>query len=246
MYALVTGASSGIGRDISFELKKKGYDLILVGRNEERLKEISSQIDNSIYDICDLSNLENVKALWEKYKDYDIEILVNNAGYGECSLFKEGDLDREMNMIDLNVKTLHYLTRKFLDKFDNGYILNVASAAAFAPGPMMATYYSTKSYVYRLSRAISYELKRTKSKVKLSVLCPGPVATRFNLNAGVTFSSKGLKSDKVAKYAVKKMLKGKEVIVPGFSIKCLKFFSHFVSEKFMMRYLYSYQKKSRT
>ena len=132
---------------------------------------------------------------------------------------------------------------KDMKKRDSGTILNVASSAAFFPGPLLSSYYASKSYVYKLSLAINEELNRCKSNVKISVLCPGPVATNFNNRAGVTFSFKPLTSYYVADYALKKCLKGKTVIIPSITMKLGKFFSHFVSDKFIAKITYNIQKK---
>ena len=133
---------------------------------------------------------------------------------------------------------------KDMEKRDTDtYILNVASSAAFQPGPLMSTYYATKGYVYQLTEALYYEQKKKKTKVHVSVLCPGPVETNFNNVAGVKFSVKPLKSTYVAKYAIDKMFKNKLLIIPGFKMKCAKFFSRFVSDKFMLKTIYNIQKK---
>ena len=149
-------------------------------------------------------------------------------------------------MIDTNIKAVHVLTKSFLkdmEKRNSGYILNVASSAAFQPGPLMATYYATKSYVYQLTEAINYEQEKIKTNVHISVLCPGPVNTYFNNVAGVKFGVKPLSSPYVAKYAIDQMLKEKMLIIPGFKMKCAKFFSRFLSDKFLLRITYRIQKK---
>ena len=156
------------------------------------------------------------------------------------------DLNKELEMIDTNIKAVHMLTKFFLkdmEKNNYGYILNVASSAAFQPGPLMATYYATKSYVYQLSEAIYYEQQKKKSNVHVSVLCPGPVATNFNNVAGVKFGVKPLKSTYVAKYAIDQMFKNKMLIIPGFTMKCTKFFGRFISDKMLLRIAYRIQKK---
>jgi len=130
-------------------------------------------------------------------------------------------------------------------KKDSGYILNVASSASFQPGPLMATYYSTKAYVLRLTEAIAYELKKQKSKVHISCLCPGPVDTNFNTVAGVNFAVKPLSAEKVARYAVDQMLKNKLVIIPGFKMKCARFFGRFISDKKLMAITYKIQEKKK-
>ncbi len=224
MKALVTGASSGIGRDIAKELSKRGYDLILVARNVERLEEVKKQIQTKAEIVSmDISKEENCEKLFQDYKD--IDILVNNAGFGDCGHFEETSLDKDLQMIKTNIIAYHILTKLYLKemiKNNSGKILNVASIAGFMPGPLMATYYSTKAYIVRLSEAIRTELKKQKSKVKISILCPGPVNTNFNKVADVEFAIKGLSSEYVAKYTVKKFLKGKFYIIPGLSIKFAK------------------------
>jgi short-subunit dehydrogenase len=150
-------------------------------------------------------------------------------------------------MIDLNITSVHILTKKFLEYFENkgtGKILNVASSAGLMPGgPLMSAYYATKAYVVSLTRGIYEELRRQKSAVKISVLCPGPVDTEFNSVAGVDFSLKGLDSYKIAEYAIKKLLKGKTVIIPGFSIKFAYFLNRLVPSKIALRIAYKIQKK---
>ena len=151
-------------------------------------------------------------------------------------------------MIDVNIKAVHILTKLFLNDFvarNKGYILNVASSAAFQPGPLMATYYSTKAYVLHLTEAIYEELRKNNSNVGISVLCPGPVNTEFNKVAKVRFSLKSLESNDVAEYAIKKMFKKKLIITPGFSIKCATKMYRFLPRKLMTKITYKIQKKKR-
>lgn len=247
MKALVTGASSGIGLEIAKYLDSLGYEIILVSREKEKLESVAKTLTHKPKIIVmDLSQVEDIKSLYVLVKNDDIDILVNNAGFGLCGTFMETDLSKELNMIDLNIKAVHILTKLFLKdmkKKNKGYILNVSSSAAFQSGPLMATYYSTKSYVYRLTEAIWYELKKEKSNVKISCLCPGPVDTNFFNVAKVKFSMKPLKADYVAKYAIDKMLNGKLIIIPGFKMKCAKFFGRFISDKTLMKITYRIQKK---
>lgn len=249
MKALVTGASSGIGLEIARYLDQLGYQLILVSRNKDKLEEFASTLSQKPkIIIMDLLVESNVKSLYVLTKNEDIDILVNNAGFGDFGVFTETELSKELDMIDLNIKSVHMLTKMFLKemtKKNSGYILNVASSAAFQPGPLMATYYSTKSYVLHLTEAIWYELKKQKSKVHISCLCPGPVDTNFNNVAGVKFSVKPLTPEKVAHYAIDKMFKKKLVIVPGFKMKCAKFFGRFLSDKKLMSITYKIQKKKK-
>lgn len=247
MKALITGASSGIGRDMAKYLDSLDYELILVARNKENLEKLASKLKHKPkIVVMDLLVEANIKSLYVLTKNEEIDILINNAGFGNFGKFTDTDLNNDLEMIDLNIKTLHMITKMFLKdmkKKNKGYILNVASSAAFQPGPLMATYYSTKAYVLRLTEAIYYELKQEKSKVHVSCLCPGPVDTNFNQVAGVRFSVKPLTSEYVAKYAIDKMLKGKLVIIPGFKMKCAKFFGRFLSDKKLMAITYRIQKK---
>lgn len=247
MKALVTGASSGIGRDIAKYLASLGHELILVGRNKEKLESLQKELKvKSTVVIVDLSDLTKVKELYILAKNFDIDILVNNAGFGVFGEFSETDLNKELEMINTNITAVHLLTKLFLrdmKKKDNGYILNVASSAAFGPGPLMATYYATKAYVNNLTEAIHEELRRSNSNVHISSLCPGPVDTNFNNVAGVSFSVKPLSSEMVSKYAIDSMFKGKVVIVPGILMKLTLFIRRFASRSIMRKITYNIQKK---
>lgn len=245
MKALITGASSGIGRDIAINLSKKGYDLILVARDLEKLNEVKSKLHTNVEVVSmDVSNAENCKELHEKYQN--IDILVNNAGFGDCGYFTKTNLDKELKMIDTNIVAYHVLTKLYLQDMkqkNSGKILNVASIAGFMPGPLMATYYSTKAYVVRLSEAIREELRREKSNVQISILCPGPVNTNFNKVADVQFALKGLSSEYVAKYAVNKLFKGKFYIVPGWKIKLARFGAKIAPNNFVAKICYNMQRR---
>lgn len=245
MKALITGASSGIGYSFAKELSSRGYDIIAVARGSKDLEKLKNELNTDVEIICmDLSVDKNCYKLYDMCKDKNVDILINNAGFGAFGNFSEIELDRELNMIDLNIKSLHILTKLFLKdmiKKDKGYILNVASIAGFMSGPLMATYYSTKAYVLRLSKAIYKELKKSKSNVKISCLCPGPVKTHFNDVAGVNFNVKPLTSDYVAKYAVKKMFKNKNVIIPGVLSKFIAFASKVVPDSIMLECAYKAQ-----
>ena len=247
MKALITGASSGIGRDIAKELSEQGIELILVARRTDRLNELANELKVKTDVItCDVSSEEECMRLYESVKSMDIDILVNNAGFGLFGFFSESDLKRELEMVDVNIKAVHILTKLFLQDFkkkDSGYILNVASSAAFLPGPLLAVYYATKAYVLRLSEAIYEELKREKSKVSISVLCPGPVRTEFDKTANVKFSVKGLESRSVAKTAVKGMFSKRLIIIPGFLMKAARILERFLPEKWLLKAAYHMQKR---
>lgn len=248
MKALITGASSGIGLDIARYLATKKFELILVARNKEKLEEIQESLPTKVTIIvADLSNEQKVKELCIVAKKENVDILINNAGLGDFGFLTDTDLNKDMELINTNIKALHILTKNIVKDMEkketDTYVLNVASSAAFQPGPLMSTYYATKAYVYQLTEALYYEEKKKKTKVHVSVLCPGPVATNFNNVAGVEFSVKPLSSSYVAKYAIDKMFKKKMLIVPGFKMKCAKFFERFVSDKALLRMTYKIQKK---
>ncbi len=245
--AVVTGASSGIGKDMAICLAKQGYDLILCARREDRLKELASTLSVKTYIFkADLSKEEECKKLFEFSLDKNPEILINNAGFGLFGHFSGTSVESELSMIDLNVRGLHILTKLFTQYFikqDKGYILNVASAAAFMPaGPLLSTYYSTKAYVYTLTNSVRYELKRQKSKVSISQLCPGPVKTEFSAVSGVDFMSAGRKSMDVAEYAIKKMFKKKGIIIPGILTKIGFVIVRFIPMKILLPLIYMFQK----
>ena len=228
MYALVTGASAGIGMEIARDLAARGYDLILTARRQERLQKVRSQILNRYPERkilvipADLSKREECMRLFEtacaQAGSENIEFVANNAGMGVYGLFLETDLDRELDLIDLNVTAVHILSKLFLrDMAENGrgVLMNVGSCAGFMSGPTFSSYYASKNYVVRLTEAIHEELRRAKSPVKVSCLCPGPTDTAFNKNSGVTVSGKQIGVAQVAKEGVDGALKGKMIIIPG-------------------------------
>lgn len=245
MKALITGASSGMGKDMAIELSNRGYDLVLVARRKEKLEEIKKQLKTNV-EICtmDISIENNCYQLYEQYND--IDILINNAGFGLFGEFDEIDINKELQMIDTNIKAVHILTKLYLKDFikkNSGYILNTASTAGFFSGPLMATYYATKGYVLKLTEAINEELMHIKSKVYIGALCPGPVNTEFNDVANVKFSVKALSSNYVAQYAIKKMFKNKKIIIPGLSNKLLIIISKILPRKLVIRLNYYIQRK---
>ena len=248
MKALITGASSGIGLDMARYLATKGCELILVARNKDKLEAIQEHLPTKVTIIvADLSNEQRVKDLYVLAKKENIDILINNAGLGDFGYLTDTDLNKDLELINTNIKAVHILTKHMVKDMEkrntDTYILNVASSAAFQPGPLMSTYYATKAYVYQLTEALYYEEKKKKAKVHVSVLCPGPVETNFNNVAGVKFSVKSLKSSYVAKYAIDQMFKNKMLIIPGFKMKCAKFFSRFASDKSLLKTVYKIQKK---
>ena len=284
MWALVTGASSGIGRDMAKYLYSLGYNLILVARDQERMEELKTELytkyreeeekenrknkddknSNSkdskpkkvnletkqeilIYSI-DLSKKEECIKLYENTKNIEIDLLINNAGFGTFGEFSKTDLEKEVNLINTNITAVHILTKLYLKdmiKRNKGHILNVASIAGMEPGPLMAAYYASKAYVIRLSRAVNKELKKSKSDVKISILCPGPVDTNFNNVANVVFKAPSMPSEKVAKYAIDKTLKGKLIIIPGILNKSVRFFSKVLPDAVLEECAYHIQRKKK-
>ena len=231
MYALITGASSGIGKALSKELAVIGYDLILVARRKDRLLELREELQDtySCHCICmeyDLSVSKNCEELFHECKKYPLHVVINNAGFGKAGDYESIELQEELSMIHTNIDAVHILTKLFARHMKKGIILNVASIAAFYPVPIMAAYGATKSYVLNYSRAVNYELKKAKKPVKICVLCPGPVNTEFNQVAGVEFSLKSMSPERCAKIAIKGMRKGKELIVPGATTKTMSLLSH--------------------
>lgn len=253
MKALITGASSGLGRDMACILSKQGYDIIAVARRQDRLEELKKELKTNVEVLClDVTDTEECKKLAQRASE--IDVFINNAGFGVFGDFCSNDLDTELNMIDTNIRAVHILTKLFVREFkkrDSGYILNVASLASFFPGPLFGAYYASKSYVLRLSEAIAEELAQDKSNVKISVLCPGPVHTEFGSVAKVNFGTekeKGrhiivLTSKQVAEYAIKKMFSGKLVIIPGTIMKIAAFLRHFLSDKLLAKIVYNIQSK---
>lgn len=224
--ALITGASSGIGRDFAILLSRKGYNLILVGRSLSRLEAVLPKLSHKRVRLLalDLSKPEHCYELYRQCQNESVDLLINNAGFGQFGEFARTKLETELNMIDLNIRAVQILTKLFLRemvKNNRGTILNVASIAGCLPGPLMATYYATKAYVLRLDLAIWKELKKRRSRVQISTLCPGPVATQFNQRAGVQFAIPGRNSFWVASYALKQLEKGKRVILPGWEAKAV-------------------------
>jgi len=232
--ALVTGASGGIGLELARLFAKGGHDLILVARNEAKLKELALYLGkmyrcNVEVIPADLSQPEVPEALVEELKTrgLTVDVLVNNAGSGENKLFAQQDMRRVMEMIQLNMTTLTLLTKLLLPAMlaaKKGRILNIASTAAFAPGPLMAIYYATKAYVLSFSEAIGSELKGTG--VTVTALCPGPTRTGFATAAGVTntnlFNAPGvMDAAPVAEAGYRGCMSGKAVVIPGLLNKVL-------------------------
>ena len=226
--ALITGASSGIGLELAGIFSSNGINLLLVARNESKLKETSKKLaekngikaDYLVKDLCDINSAKEVFDYCQK-NQIQIDYLINNAGIGDFGFFAESNWEKQLQMLNLNITSLTYLTHLFLPEMiarKSGKIMQVASTAAFQPGPTMSVYYATKAYVLHFSEAIANELEGTG--VTVTVLCPGATESGFQAAASMEESKlvKGKKlptSYEVAKYGYKAMMKGKRVAIHG-------------------------------
>lgn len=250
-YAVITGASSGIGAEFARRLAGEGYPLILVARRRNRLEELAEEIEKQGVEAsiitADLSRKEECYRLMEKLQGTRIGVFINNAGFGECGAFLETNVERELEMVDVNVKALHLLMKLVLQKMKlqgGGYLLNVASSAGLIPaGPYMATYYATKSYVASLTRAVAQELKDQGSNVYVGALCPGPVDTEFNSVAHVEFALPGISVETCVDSAITGMKKRKVVIVPTVLMKTATTLGRFLPQKLYIQITGHQQKK---
>lgn len=249
MKALITGASSGIGREIALYLSDLGYDIIVVARNELGLRDIQREVKTKVEVVCmDLTDRVNVWKLHEMYKNQPIEVLVNNAGFGTFGYVTETDLEKDLDLIDLNITALHMLTKLFLKDMKRrnlGYILNVSSISGFLSGPLMAEYYASKNFVLSYTRAIYTELKKEGSEVHISALCPGPTKTNFNKVAKVEFKIKPYSAEYVAEYGINKMFEEKAVIVPGLKMKLIHLASKILPDSITREFAYEVQRRKR-
>ncbi len=235
MYALITGSSKGIGKDMALELAKNGYDILLIARNEEELKstqaEIVSKYKIKVHFLAiDLSTSDAPKAIyeWVSKNDYSISILINNAGYGLWGKFENLTFESQQNMMLLNMNSLVTLTYLFLPMLKNQpntYILNVASTAAYQAVPALGVYAATKAFVLSFTRSLRFELKNTN--VSVTCLSPGATTTNFTNRSGMKSSDAmqavadkfSMPSDVVAKFGIDSMFSKKAEVVPGLTNK---------------------------
>ncbi len=247
MNILITGVSSGIGLEMAKILCNNGNKVFGVARRQDRLDKLKNDFGDLFVPICaDISSVEECKRIYNELKCKKIDVLINNAGMGVFGRFTDTELDKEIDMININVISLHVLTKLFLNDFakkGRGYIMNVSSAAGFMMGPLFSSYYASKSYVLRLTQAIKRELMEEKSAVHICALCPGPVRTEFDGVADVKNSFGGLTADYVARYALHKMFKGKTIIIPSFTMKVSVMFSKLAPERILSKITYNLQKK---
>ncbi len=248
-YAVITGASSGIGSEFAKCLAKKGYALILIARRKNRLQKLADSLHTECEIICaDLTSQKECERVYEILEPKKIAVFINNAGFGDCGPFLNGDLDKELRMIQLNVQAMHFFCKRMLQKMqkaDYGYLLNVASVAGLLPaGPYMASYYASKAYVTSLTRAAAVELRDTKSRVYVGCLCPGPVDTEFNQVANVEFALKGISPSYCARYALAQMRKRKTVIIPKLHVKLLAYVGNRLPARVLI-WMISFQQKKK-
>jgi short-subunit dehydrogenase len=252
--ALITGAASGIGYELACLFVQDNYNLVLVDRNGQKLIEIAHDFRNK-FDISvkiiskDLSLPTSPLEIFTELQQasINIDVLVNNAGFGQCGFFIETDLKNELDMLQVNLVCVTHLTKLFVKemvKQGEGRILNVASTAAFQPGPLMAVYFATKAYVLSFSEAIANELEETG--VSVTVLCPGPTHSAFHERTGMA-DSEQLKSKKmmdaatVAQIGYRGMMEGKTVVIPGVKNRIMAESVRFTPRKLVTKLVRSMQ-----
>lgn len=252
MYTLITGGSSGIGRATAILLAQEGHNLILVSNEESSLLQTQALIQSK-YKSCSVkifyvdltapSACNNILSFTQKEK-LDVNILINNAGFGTYGYYNEVDTAKEVKMIELNVLAVYKLTRLFLNemaKKNEGRIINIASIAAFQPGPKLAVYSATKSFVLNYSRALNYELKLQKSNVRVTTICPTPVKTNFGATAQMESSSlfdswMTVTANDVAQTIIKSLSSSKDALIPKKRFHYLNKFSRRLPSSWLLKF----------
>ncbi|MBK8552819.1 MAG: SDR family oxidoreductase [Ignavibacteria bacterium] len=247
---LITGATTGIGYELAKLFAKDKYDLVIIARNGSKLKEVSDELVKdfrvNVKSISkDLSKTLSAEEIYQELnkENINIDVLINNAGFGSLGAFSESDLSNDLEMIQLNITSLVVLTKLFMSDMirnNSGKIMNVASTAAFQPGPFMAIYYATKSFVLHFSEAIAEEL--TDTQITVTALCPGPVITEFQNRAGIQNTKlvnrkiSGLMSaEEVAEIGFKGLMKGKRIVIPGIINKVIPLLVRLSPRKFVAK-----------
>ena len=252
---LITGASGGIGADLARIFAREGFNLVLVARSENKLNELATTVTSEfkitatvlVYDLVDVTAPQKIfQELAEK--KIPVQGLVNNAGFGEYGFFEEINLQRELDMMQVNMGAVVQLSKLFLEQISlgsAGKILNVASTAAFQPGPLMAVYYATKAFVLSFSGALANELE--KRNVTVTALCPGPTKTGFaadaNLDGSDLFAGKIATSEEVAQAGFKGMMAGDTVVIPGAKNQAFAFAVRLAPRNFVTRLVRFMQEK---
>lgn len=241
-YTLITGASSGIGYELAKEFGRNNHNLVIIARNKEKLEELANYLITKfkikvIVVVADLTIDEDINKIFEMTKQLNINILCNNAGIGDYGTFLESDINKISKMLDLNIKSLIKLTYHYgnlMKKKKNGKILNIASIGSFVPGPMMACYYATKSFVLSFTESLSIELK--KDNINVCACCPGPTSTNFFKNAtnqdiDLLKSIKANSAQELAKLIYTNLMKNKIVYIPFLKNKLAVFGTRLISRK---------------
>lgn len=246
-WAVITGASSGIGAEFARQLSMEGYSVLLVGRRAERLAEVQKNLTTeSEILVCDLALPEDRNALKARMQQKSLGILINNAGFGACGSFTE-NAEQATRMIHVNIEAVHDLTATacmIMEKQGNGRILNIASVAGLLPcGPYMTDYYATKAYVASMTNGLAEELRRKNSPVRVFCLCPGPVNTEFNQVANVQFSLPGISPETCVQQALRGMKHGKTIIIPSFIVRAGVFLQRFLPRKTVTFFIARSQKR---
>ena len=246
-YTLITGASSGLGKELALLYAKDNNNLLLVATNETKLKKVIEEVKNTNKDVkveyllADLSKQEEREKVYSYTleKNYFINNLVNNAGFGDQKDFKDMDVYFQLKMLEVNSAAVLYFSRVFLDNMlqhNEGHIINVCSIAGFLPGPYMSTYHASKGYVLLLGEALAYELRKTN--VKCLTVCPGPFISDFVEKAHNDYTFKKIKplpASKVALQTYKKSLKGKSLHIVGLNNKLTLFATRFAPRSFVTK-----------
>lgn len=244
---LITGAGGGLGKEFAYLYAKDKNSLVLVDIDEKSLEDTEKYVKEKVKDIkidkvvADLSNKDDLRKVFKYTQDngHFINNLVNAAGFGDCTDFKDMDIEKNMKMTDVDCNALLYFTRVYLDdmlKNDEGHIINISSIAGYVPGPYMCTYHASKGYVLLLGESISYELRKTN--VHLLTLAPGPFNSKFVSQAHNDYTFSKIKPNsalQVAEYGYKKSLKGKTLAIVGFKNKLTCFAPRFFSRKFVTK-----------
>ena len=255
MKVLITGATGGLGIEFSRLFVQEGYDLVLVGRDKVKLANLAEELqkDDIFIKVIDIELMDPTtpQKIYDLLKkdEITIEVLINNAGFATYGKFVELDIVKELEEIEINVKVLTSLTGLFVKDMvarGEGRILNIASTAAFQPGPLMAVYYATKAYVLHFSEALHEELRGTG--VSVTALCPGPTKTGFQKRAQMDgvggYSRSVMSAQQVAKAGYEGMLKGKAVVIPGFKNNIMAKAYRFAPRSFIARITKKLQEKS--
>ena len=247
-YTVITGASSGIGYEAAKAFAARGHSLILIARRTERLEKLRTEIHAAhpsidiILKSVDLSIAENVLRVYEEVKALPLGTWVNNAGFGILKAFHNISNEENTNLINTNITALTLLSQEFIKTQKRGYILNVASIAAFLPGPLLSTYYASKAYVLSLSAAVNEELKRSGKPISVTTLCPGPMKTEFFATAGASKEFATATPRACAKRALSAMFKRKPIVFSDNLIALAAFGTKFLPINLLTKISYRIQR----